>query len=564
MSLAPSKRYKTALTASLALFMVGCGDETTPVYVSPAEVTVNNPTTPLPAPNQAPVAQITANTPVDNKIQLSAIDSIDPDGDAIVQFLWQVTKAPEGSYLKNGIFNAVEAPGLTTIVADKTGDYEVELRVYDGKLWSAPVSQTFSLVSETLPSFGYILNHYNRYYSGTITQALDLKADQASGEYVECTVISKPIGSRAVSSSTEQQTCHLIPDKIGDYAVTARVYPKKGINSYDVYTFNVNISAYSAPQTLAYTPSVTQYSSALKQIVMLDRSASLLHLYDTTTKKSTAIGLPLIGSRLKLSADGLFALVLHDGKLSYIDLVQKKRLKYISLNAAKQYADDVLWVSPNTAVLLEKSITRSNESYDSVTGQWTSEMSLNYALVSIDTGKSERKTLKIKSSSYSNTLENLQFLQQGSVMLARFNQSLWSAQLESDTLQLMPMKPHQSLISCNEDYYYQTAPLFLAADGSRLFNSCGDGYRFNSNQTVNYAGRLTNSIKAIDMNAVVNRLLTSNNQGVSEYGASFLNFQRTLSVPFISSTDQQQRYSTSAQAAYYLNDQGQHVVFTQA
>lgn len=564
MSLESSQLQKTVLTMSLALIMVACGDETTPVYVSPAEVTVNNPA-PLPATNTAPVAQITAKLPAENqnRVQLSAIDSTDPDGDALVQFLWQVTKAPKGSYLQDTVFNATEAPGLTNIIADKTGDYEIELRVYDGKIWSTPVRQAVSLVNNSLQNSGYVLNRYTRYYSATSAQVLSLTADKTSGERIECEVTGKPIGSRVVSASTDTQTCGLTPDKIGDYEVTARVYPQQEANNYDLYTFSVNTSTYSAPQALPYTPSVAQYSATLKQIVMLDQSASLLHLYDTSTKKSTAVGLPLIGSSLKLSADGLFALVLHDGRLSYIDLTQKKRIKTINLNSTKQYAKDVLWIAPNTALLLEKAILRGNGSYDPMTGQWIYDASLNYAIVSIDTGKSQIKSLKTNGLGSSDSIENLQFLQQGSVMLAHFHESLWSVKLESDTLQLTPVSPSRNLLSCNGDYYYSYAPLFLATDGERVFNGCGAGYRLNSNKSLNYAGQLTNNIKTIDMNKTINRLLISSSQGIFEYGASFLNLQRTLPLPLIPSTDHQQRYSASAKAAYYLNDQGQHVVLLQ-
>ena len=564
MSLRSPRLQKTALTVSLALIMVACGDETTPVYVSPAEVTVNNPA-PLPATNTAPVAQITAKLPAENqnRVQLSAIDSTDSDGDALVQFLWQVTKAPKGSSLQDAVFNANEAPGLTNIIADKTGDYEIELRVYDGKLWSTPVRQTVKLVNDSLPSSGYALNRYNRYYNATSAQVLSLIADKTSGERIECEVTVKPTGSSVVSASTNPQTCGLTADKIGDYEVTARVYPKQEANNYDLYTFSVSTSTYSAPQALPYTPSVAQYSTALKQIVMLDQSASLIHLYDTNTKKSTAVGLPLIGNSLKLSADGLFALVLHDGRMSYVDLTQKKIIKTINLNSSKQYAKDLLWIAPNTALLLENVISRGNGSYDPVTGQWIYDVSLNYALVSIDTGKSQLKSVKITGLPSNDNLENLQFLQQGSVMLARFHESLWSVKLESDTLQLTPVSPSRNLLSCNGDYYYSNAPLFMAADGDRLFNSCGAGYRLNSDKGLNYAGQLTNNLKTIDMNKAVNRLLISSSKGIFEYGASFLDLQRTLPLPLMPSTDRQQRYSTGAKAAYYLNDQGQHVVLLQ-
>lgn len=567
MSLVATKTYKTALTASVVLLLTACGDETTPVYVSPAEVTIQNPD-PITPKNQAPVAKISVIELTEDGIQLSAIDSTDPDGDGLRQFLWQVTAAPENSLLKNSIFNAAEAPGITYIQADQTGEYTLQLRVYDGKIWSEPVSQTFELQAKPKPKpdFDLVRQQYQRYYDGNPRQALTLGLDQAAAnDTTICELTSKPANSSASSNVIDAQHCGLTPDQIGQYQITAKSVRNDGRIGIDLYTFSVNVTAYSVPQPLAYTPSATEYSRSLQQLVMLDNNASLLHLYDISSKKSFALGLPLIGNAVGLSADGKFATIMQDGRLSYLDIAQRKLLRSISLGSTA-YAEAVLMLDSQRALIFEKNITDATSSYDPISNQWIYTSTFKYALVALDTGKITKQSLKLKGSSYT-SIGELQFIRQDDVTLVKINQQLWSLQTTADDPNAITLKPttgNQNLQQCSNGYYIgDRAPLFLANKGQRLFKSCGESYQYNpTNQRLSYAGRLTSSINSLDMSTALNRLLVTDSRTgqINEYDARFLGLQRQLPLPMLNSADHQRSYSSNARAAFYLDDQGRHVV----
>lgn len=564
MSLASFRLHNMALAMSIALTMVGCGDDTTPVYVSPAEVTIQNPD-PIAPKNQAPIAKINVIDRTEDGIQLSAIDSSDPDGDGLKQFLWQIVQAPASSLLKNSMFNSAEAPGITHIEADQSGEYTVQLRVYDGKIWSEAVSHTFNLKAKIKPKpdFDLVRQQYERYYDANAKQALTLELDRAAtNTTVTCELTSKPTNSSAISSIIDAQHCGLTPDQIGRYQVTAKSYSHDGRLGIDLYTFSVNVTPYSVPQPLAYTPSVIQYSQSLKQLIMLDNSSSLLHLYDISNKKSFAMGLPLIGTALGLSADQKFATIMQDGRLSHLDLAQRKLLRSISLGSTVSYADAVFMLDQQNALIFDKNIAATSD-YDYNSNQWIYTGTLKYAFVALDTGKISKKSITLKGLS-SSTINRLQFIRQDDVTLVKLNQQLWTLQQSNDAIALTQVTGTQAFEQCNSNYYDdKRLSFFLANKGQRLFTTCGDGYQYNPKTTrLNYAGKFKSHIHSLDMNTALNRLIvTSSNTGqVEEYDARFLSFQRQLPLPMTNSADHQQSYSSSARAAFYLDDQGKHVV----
>jgi hypothetical protein len=63
-----------------------------------------------------------------------------------------------------------------------------------------------------------------------------------------------------------------------------------------------------------------EYSNSLESIVMVAKTPSRLHLYNTNTDAQSQVDLPLTPTAVSVSPDGLFAAVGHDGWISYVDL----------------------------------------------------------------------------------------------------------------------------------------------------------------------------------------------------------------------------------------------------
>jgi hypothetical protein len=57
-------------------------------------------------------------------------------------FAWRLSRRPAGSTAR--IADAMAT--ALTLTPDVPGDYDVELRVFDGELWSAPVGETVHVV----------------------------------------------------------------------------------------------------------------------------------------------------------------------------------------------------------------------------------------------------------------------------------------------------------------------------------------------------------------------------------------------------------------------------------
>jgi chitinase len=82
-----------------------------------------------------------ANAGSDQNLYLGQIavlsgSGIDPDGDPIVAWYWEMVSKPEGSFAKLNVSD-VSRPSF---IPDLVGDYVVTLRVSDGQYWSLPDS----------------------------------------------------------------------------------------------------------------------------------------------------------------------------------------------------------------------------------------------------------------------------------------------------------------------------------------------------------------------------------------------------------------------------------------
>ncbi len=77
-----------------------------------------------------------------------------------------------------------------------------------------------------------------------------------------------------------------------------------------------------------------EYSKVLDRLVIVSGSpANQLHIYDPQTRQDTTVILPLAGSCVSVSPDGLFAAVGHNAYISYVNLSTATLLKTIPVSA---------------------------------------------------------------------------------------------------------------------------------------------------------------------------------------------------------------------------------------
>ncbi len=86
-------------------------------------------------------------------------------------------------------------------------------------------------------------------------------------------------------------------------------------------------------QPLSYRPIAVRYSVTLDRLVTISTAPDLMHIYDPSTTNEITINLPKPPLGLAVSPDGLHAAVTHDGLVSWIDLSAASVIKTLPIPA---------------------------------------------------------------------------------------------------------------------------------------------------------------------------------------------------------------------------------------
>ncbi|WP_102795358.1 PKD domain-containing protein [Bowmanella denitrificans] len=169
--------------------------------------------------NRAPVASFDLALGVDsrdlrpnNKIELLS-DASDPDGD-LLEYEWQVLSAPTGSQwtldTKNG-----KAP---VFQANMAGEYQLQLRVYDQKLYSEAFTKVISLTEVTLPQVQITSLETNISINQwvTLTANSNTAAEPVSYSW---SLIKQPQGADGQLDGSHQRSVLFKADKEGEYLI---------------------------------------------------------------------------------------------------------------------------------------------------------------------------------------------------------------------------------------------------------------------------------------------------------------------------------------------------------
>jgi len=146
-----------------------------------------------------------------SSVQLDGTHSTDVDGNAL-QFAWSILNKPATSA---AIISDVTIPN-PVFIADKAGDYVLQLIVNDGHAYSLPstvtvsTSQVAPVANAGVPQLVMV--------GGTAQLDASASFDPSGGNLTySWSMLSAPAGSAAVLSSTSAQNPTLVPDVAGDY-----------------------------------------------------------------------------------------------------------------------------------------------------------------------------------------------------------------------------------------------------------------------------------------------------------------------------------------------------------
>lgn len=201
--------------------------------------------------NQRPVAVIQSETQgfINNPVSLSAEGSYDPDGDTIKGYQWTLIAKPQGSFAQ--LSNPTET--ITQLIPDRHGNYQVQLQVYDGNMWSNPVIATITTENRS-PVITVISSDYLEVETTNVLDAslsYDPDGDELSFNWK---LLDKPKWSKAELNNDDEAICSFIPDYPGYYSIELLVsdsYSSVVRSEIVLRTLNVPpIAIISAPQII--------------------------------------------------------------------------------------------------------------------------------------------------------------------------------------------------------------------------------------------------------------------------------------------------------------------------
>lgn len=233
----------------------------------------------------------------------------DPDGTPVT-LAWVMVSKPAGS----AAVLAGAATATPTFTPDVAGQYVVRLTVSNA---SGEAVSTATITATNPPPVSDVGGNRAAYLGETVV--LDSQASDPDGEPLTFTwtLVSKPAGSAAALSAGATATTSFVPDVAGQYLISLVVSDPNATLPEQV----VAVTAYPALAPLAHRVLDAEYSKALDAIVMLDEAPNALYVYDPVTKAEKKVLLPLAGTSVGVSPDGLTALVGHNAFVTHVDLV---------------------------------------------------------------------------------------------------------------------------------------------------------------------------------------------------------------------------------------------------
>jgi len=455
----------------------------------------------------SPVADAGGNrtVPIGQPVTLLGSGS-DPDGTP-VEFAWVILSAPAASAaLLGGATTAT--PSFTP---DRAGDYLVQLTVSNA---SGQATSTATITAINPPPVANPGGNRAAYVGDAV--ALDAHASDPDGEPLTFawTLVSRPAGSAAALSSTTTATTTFAPDVAGLYLVSLVVSDPGATLPEQV----VAITAYPAMAPLAHRVLDAEYSRALDAIVMIDEAPNALYVYDPVAKTEKKVLLPLAGTSVSVSPDGLFAAVGHNAYVSYVDLSAGSLVKSLPVTAD---VGDVVLAGNGYLYVFPR------------VDQWVTLHSVLIASGAESMASTIRAGTRAR-------------LHPGGVAIYGANNGLSPSDIEKysiagGTASVLYDSPYHG-------DYAMCGNLWFSEDGARIFTACGNVFRATSTQATDmtYAGALeaTTGVRHLAESTVAGEVLAvpsasyygsgHEDESILVFAADFLTRKPSVAIsPFI-------------------------------
>jgi len=283
-------------------------------------------TTTINVNNNRPVAGITTNAspvslpsapslrvPINTQLTLRGGSSYDADGGTI-SYLWSVVSAPSGSTAGLATPTTVN----TQFVPDLGGSYTIRLRVTD------PVgafSDRLLIVDiGNYPPVAMVDRSRVSVIQGaaiTASAALSYDEDGDSLTYTWA-LDARPNTSTANIAATHSSTLNFTPDVPGTYVASVTV--NDGTMSSVAYVTVRALSTVSGSVALSFAPLDAKYSIGLDKLIVVSTNPDAMKIVDPFTGSINTVVLPFAVKSFGLSPDGKLAAILHEGRVSLINL----------------------------------------------------------------------------------------------------------------------------------------------------------------------------------------------------------------------------------------------------
>ena len=428
--------------------------------------------------NATPVALPSGPTlrlPANTTVTLRGTSSFDADGDTL-SYRWTLDSKPAGSTTSLSASNT----NTVQMTTDLSGSYEVTLRVTDPS--GAYSEQRLTIASGNTAPVATIDKERLSVIAGTAVAASAARSIDDDGDALSYSwaIDAKPANSVASTSSTSA-VLSFTPDVPGTYIASVTVSDGKA--SSVAYVTIKALSTEATSFSLPFLPLMSRYSRGLDRLIVMSGAPDKLNIVDPFSGAIASIPLPGGARSINLSANGKLAVVLHESKVSLVDLDNATLLRTTDTTVKWGEA----FVTDAGLVYLV------NASYNGP----------GIGVIDGKTGIDRTGTLGKAASFFGN----------GSGVYSSIKHKAFttSVGLSPSDIYYIALDAQGAVRELGDSPYHgtypMTSPLFLNATEDLIFNS--SGYYFRTD-TLSYVGKLPNTLGfiALSHSATVEEIIT--------------------------------------------------------
>lgn len=437
--------------------------------------------------NAAPVASATGPSfvaAIGTEVTLRGTGSFDPAGAALT-YRWSLLSQPAGSATSLSVPTAA----TTVFTPDRAGSYLVELAVTTNAGLTA--LQQVTVYAGAYPPVAAVDRSQLAVLLGSGVTASAAASYSQSGNALAYSwaIDSRPAGSTATIADPTAAILSFTPDVAGPYTATVTVSdgPLNAVAPVVITAFGA--SAGTVP--LTYVPVHARFSKSLGKAIIASDSPYSLHLVDPAAATDLSIALPAAVKAMSLSPDGSYAVVLHEGAVSFVDL-----------NAAQLVRSSAAGGSPSDAFVSNAGVIYL---VGQTGGQWVTP---GFTVLDGRTG-TQMQSYDAFASIYGTTRGVSSAVTQKIFTL--------SEGLSPTDVRVTTVDPATALLVATTDSpyhgdYSMANPMWLSVDETLLFTGSGNYFRTSD---LRYAGTLGVNVQSVSQAASTDELLAA--QGASSY-----------------------------------------------